>query len=137
MNSHSSKPIFEMANVSKFYGAFHVLKNVFLEVNTGEKVVLCGPSGSGKSTLIRRINGLETPESGSIRDDGKKLDSAGRNLHTVRTKVGMVFQQFNLFPHLTVLQNLIGTNLSPCAQSKHVHGKRYRVLEKGANSRAS
>ncbi|TBN51015.1 amino acid ABC transporter ATP-binding protein [Paracoccus sediminis] len=94
-----------MENVEKWYGAFHALKNVNLNVRRGEKIVLCGPSGSGKSTLIRCINHLETIRSGTIVVDGTKLDDGQKAVDTVRREVGMVFQQFNLFPHMTVLEN--------------------------------
>jgi ABC-type polar amino acid transport system ATPase subunit len=98
--------IIRIDNVSKHFGAFQALKNVSLDVALGERVVICGPSGSGKSTLIRCVNGLEQHQSGSIVVDGVTLDHTSGGVHTIRAKVGMVFQQFNLFPHLTVLQNL-------------------------------
>ncbi|WP_207458913.1 amino acid ABC transporter ATP-binding protein [Azospirillum sp. SYSU D00513] len=97
--------IIQMQGVQKFYGDFHVLKNINLEVRKGERIVVCGPSGSGKSTMIRCINQLETHKSGRIVVDGVELDPGMRNIDLVRREVGMVFQQFNLFPHLTVLQN--------------------------------
>ncbi|SNR44430.1 amino acid ABC transporter ATP-binding protein [Paracoccus sediminis] len=97
--------LIRMENVEKWYGAFHALKNVNLNVRRGEKIVLCGPSGSGKSTLIRCINHLETIRSGTIVVDGTKLDDGQKAVDTVRREVGMVFQQFNLFPHMTVLEN--------------------------------
>jgi general L-amino acid transport system ATP-binding protein len=99
-------PMIELKGVEKHFGSFHALKNIDLTVNKGERIVICGPSGSGKSTLIRCINGLETHDVGTIRVAGKLLDDKGRNLDLVRRNVGMVFQHFNLFPHLTVLQNL-------------------------------
>ena len=99
--------LIRMENVEKWYGAFHALKNVNLNVRRGEKIVLCGPSGSGKSTLIRCINHLETIKSGTIVVDGTKLDDGQKAIDTVRREVGMVFQQFNLFPHMTVLENCI------------------------------
>ena len=91
--------------LNKWYGDFHVLKNVDLTVQRGEKVVICGPSGSGKSTLIRCINGLEDHQSGTVRVGDKELKGAD-DLRAIRADVGMVFQQFNLFPHLSVLENL-------------------------------
>jgi polar amino acid transport system ATP-binding protein len=94
-----------LENVDKYYGGFHALKNIDLTVRRGEKIVLCGPSGSGKSTLIRCINQLETVQSGKIVVDGVELTAGPKNAEIVRRHVGMVFQQFNLFPHMTVLQN--------------------------------
>ena len=98
--------IISMLNVSKFFGEFQALKDVTLDVALGEKVVVCGPSGSGKSTLIRCINRLETHEQGTITVDGTVLTDKPADLEKIRGTVGMVFQQFNLFPHLTVLENL-------------------------------
>ncbi len=95
-----------MAGVGKRYGDFEALKNVDLEVSLGEKIVICGPSGSGKSTLIRCINGLEKHDRGRIVVDGTELSDDLRQVEKVRSEVGMVFQSFNLFPHLTVLDNL-------------------------------
>lgn len=103
----SEKSIISVKEVSKFFGNFQALKNTSLEVKKGERVVICGPSGSGKSTLIRCINQLEKHESGTIHIEGVKLNGNAKSLKTIRSKVGMVFQQFNLFPHLTVLENLI------------------------------
>lgn len=95
----------EAVALNKWFGRFHALKNVDLAVPQGARIVICGPSGSGKSTLIRCVNGLETFQSGAIRFGGDDLTSDQRQLRTVRRQVGMVFQQFNLFPHLTVLAN--------------------------------
>jgi len=94
-----------MERIDKWYGEFHALKAIDLEVRKGEKIVLCGPSGSGKSTLIRCINHLESFQKGRIVVDGTVLDSSAKAIDTVRREVGMVFQSFNLFPHMTVLQN--------------------------------
>jgi general L-amino acid transport system ATP-binding protein len=94
-----------LEHVHKSFGAAHVLRDVSLRVAAGERVVVCGPSGSGKSTMIRCINRLETHDRGRIVVDGTELDGATRALHIVRREVGMVFQSFNLFPHLTILQN--------------------------------
>jgi general L-amino acid transport system ATP-binding protein len=96
----------EMAGVNKWYGTFHVLRNVNLAVKPGEKIVICGPSGSGKSTLIRCINRLEEHQKGRIVVDGTELTDDIRQIDRIRAEVGMVFQSFNLFPHLTVLDNL-------------------------------
>ncbi|HEY1231534.1 MAG TPA: amino acid ABC transporter ATP-binding protein [Ramlibacter sp.] len=101
----SAEPIIRMEKVSKWYGHFQVLTDVDLDVRAGERIVICGPSGSGKSTLIRCINGLETVQQGRIEVDGIDLTGHKRNVDKVRAEVGMVFQQFNLFPHLTILQN--------------------------------
>jgi len=101
----SEDPIIRISNLQKYYNAFHALKNINLEVRKGERIVICGPSGSGKSTMIRCINRIEQFESGSIVVDGISLGESMQNVNAVRAEVGMVFQQFNLFPHLTVLQN--------------------------------
>lgn len=106
MSASDASPIIEIQEVSKFFGSFQALKSVSLSVKTGERVVICGPSGSGKSTLIRCINQLERHEDGTIRVDEVLHDGSAKALNTIRQKVGMVFQQFNLFPHLTVLENL-------------------------------
>ena len=98
--------IINVEKISKSYGDFQALKDVSLNVASGERVVICGPSGSGKSTLIRCINGLEEHQSGKIVVDGVLLDRSAESLSLIKSKVGMVFQQFNLFPHLTVLENL-------------------------------
>jgi len=95
----------EIRNMNKWYGDFHVLKNINLEVTRGEKIVICGPSGSGKSTMIRCINRLEEHQQGDIIVDGTELTNDLKNIDAVRREVGMVFQHFNLFPHLTVLEN--------------------------------
>ena len=97
--------IIQMEGVNKWYGQFQVLTGINLSVRTGERIVVCGPSGSGKSTLIRCINRLETAQKGSIVVDGVDLAAGRRNVDAVRREVGMVFQQFNLFPHLTILEN--------------------------------
>jgi len=95
-----------LRHVHKWYGDFHVLKDINMEVRKGERVVVCGPSGSGKSTMIRCINRLEEHQQGEIFVNGVELTSDVKNVEAIRREVGMVFQQFNLFPHLTVLQNL-------------------------------
>lgn len=99
-------PIIELKHVHKWYDDFHVLKDINLCVNQGEKIVICGPSGSGKSTLIRCINRLEKHKDGDIIVDGIALSDDVKHLANIRREVGMVFQQFNLFAHLTILQNL-------------------------------
>ena len=101
----SRKVMIEFEGVNKWFGDFHVLKDINLRVREGERVVLCGPSGSGKSTLIRCINGLEEHQEGRIVVDGQELGDDMRTVAAVRREVGMVFQQLNLFPHLTVLEN--------------------------------
>ncbi len=101
------KTIIEMNGVHKWFGALHVLKNINLAVMPGEKIVICGPSGSGKSTLIRCLNRLEEHQQGTIVVDGVELTDNLKNIEHVRREIGMVFQHFNLFPHLTVLDNCI------------------------------
>ena len=100
-------PMIQMRSVAKRYGNFHALQDINLTVKTGEKIVLCGPSGSGKSTLIRCINHLETIQSGEIIVNGHRLTDSQEAVDAVRREVGMVFQQFNLFPHKTVMENCI------------------------------
>ena len=97
--------IIQLKEVNKWYGEFHVLKDINFEVSEKEKVVICGPSGSGKSTLIRCINRLEEHQKGEIIVDGMTLDENTKNISAIRSEVGMVFQQFNLFPHLSILDN--------------------------------
>ncbi len=99
-------PAIAMSGVHKWFGDFHALNDVSLEVSQGERIVICGPSGSGKSTLIRCINRLEPHDEGRIVIDGRELTGDLRQIEAVRSEVGMVFQQFNLFPHLTVLDNV-------------------------------
>ena len=106
MTLTTTAPMIEMRNVNKWYGEFQVLKNISLTVSRGERVVICGPSGSGKSTAIRCINRLEQHQEGQIFVEGVELTDHVKNIEHVRREVGMVFQQFNLFPHLTVLENL-------------------------------
>jgi general L-amino acid transport system ATP-binding protein len=101
----SEEPIVSLAGLNKWYGDFHVLRDISLDVAKGERIVICGPSGSGKSTLIRCINALEEFQEGKIVVDGIELGPNLRRVDEVRREVGMVFQSFNLFPHLTVLEN--------------------------------
>jgi len=103
----NAAPIIEATHLDKFYGDFHALKDIALTVHQGEKMVICGPSGSGKSTLIRCFNGLEWHNSGRLVIDGIEVHEQSRQMRGLRQEVGMVFQQFNLFPHLTVLENLM------------------------------
>jgi general L-amino acid transport system ATP-binding protein len=98
--------IIEITNLHKWFGDFHVLKDVNLSVRKKERIVICGPSGSGKSTLIRCINRLEEHQRGQVRVDGIELTNDIKNVEKIRAEVGMVFQHFNLFPHLTILENL-------------------------------
>ena len=106
MAEPAADPIIHLVGVNKWFGDFHVLKDIDLSVDRGEKIVICGPSGSGKSTVIRCINALEEHQVGSITVDGIRLTRDLKNIDAIRSEVGMVFQQFNLFPHLTVLENL-------------------------------
>ncbi len=106
MLAEENRPVIEIRNVDKFFGPFQALSDVSLNVHSGERVVICGPSGSGKSTLIRCINRLEEHSAGKLVVDGIELTDETKNIRAVRMEVGMVFQQFNLFPHLTVLENL-------------------------------
>ena len=101
-----AEAMIQMIDVNKWYGKFHVLKNINLEVLPKERIVICGPSGSGKSTLIRCINRLEEHQQGNIIVDGTELTNDVKHVEAIRREVGMVFQHFNLFPHLTVLENL-------------------------------
>lgn len=105
MNSDDAKTVIRIKSKNEYYGSFHVLKNIDLSVRQGEKIVIAGPSGSGKSTLIRCINRLEEHQKGPIIVDGIELTSSTRNIDKIRSEVGMVFQHFNLFPHMTILQN--------------------------------
>lgn len=101
----ASEPVIRMLGVHKWFGQFHVLKDINLSVRQGERIVLCGPSGSGKSTTIRCLNRLEEHQQGRIVINGVELTSDLKQIEAIRSEVGMVFQHFNLFPHLTVLQN--------------------------------
>ena len=100
-----SDPIIKIENMNKWFGDFQVLKNIDLSVEKNKKIVVCGPSGSGKSTLIRCINRLEEHQEGTITVDGTELSENTKNIEAIRAEVGMVFQQFNLFPHLSILDN--------------------------------
>ncbi|MEF2230485.1 MAG: amino acid ABC transporter ATP-binding protein [Pseudodesulfovibrio sp.] len=98
--------VIDVKGLNKWYGEFHVLRNIDLQVRKGERIVICGPSGSGKSTLIRCMNRLERHQGGSITVDGAELTGNLKGIEKIRREVGMVFQNFNLFPHMTVLENL-------------------------------
>ncbi len=102
----SQEVMIQMIDVHKWYGQFHVLKDINLTINKGERIVICGPSGSGKSTLIRCINRLEEHQRGQIIVEGTELTGDLKHVEQIRSEVGMVFQHFNLFPHLTVMENL-------------------------------
>ena len=103
---NAAATMIEATGLDKFYGKFQALKNINLSVNQGERVVICGPSGSGKSTLIRCMNGLENHNAGKLVVDGIEVFEGSKDIRKLRQEVGMVFQQFNLFPHLSVLDNL-------------------------------
>ncbi len=102
----ANKPIIEIIGMHKWFGDFHVLSDISLQVQPQERIVICGPSGSGKSTLIRCINRLEEHQRGQIIVNGTELTNDIKNIEKVRAEVGMVFQHFNLFPHLTIVENL-------------------------------
>ena len=106
MSAQKDPPLIEFDGVNKWYGDFHVLRDIQLQVARGERIVICGPSGSGKSTLIRCINRLEEHQAGRLVVDGVELSDDVKAIEAIRKQVGMVFQQFNLFPHLSVLENL-------------------------------
>ncbi len=105
-NTRDNNDIITITDVNKWYGNFHVLKDINLTVKKGERIVICGPSGSGKSTMIRCINRLEEFQQGSLIVDGIEMIDDVKNIETIRREVGMVFQHFNLFPHLSILDNL-------------------------------
>jgi ABC-type polar amino acid transport system ATPase subunit len=127
MNDSGQTNIIQLENVDKFFGDFQALKNISLSVKKGEKIVVCGPSGSGKSTLIRCINRLEEHSKGKIIVNGHELTSAVKDIDAVRREVGMVFQSFNLFPHLTVIKNLM---LAPKLARKSSNSEAYEVAMK-------
>ncbi len=106
MNAQASSPIISIAGVWKFFGSLTALRDINLDIQQGERVVIIGPSGSGKSTMLRSINSLETIDRGRIVVDGKDLHDPANNINVIRQELGMVFQSFNLFPHKTVLENL-------------------------------
>jgi ABC-type polar amino acid transport system ATPase subunit len=118
----------EIDNVSKFYGSFQVLKNCSASIASGEVVVICGPSGSGKSTLIKTVNGLETIDAGEINVGGFRLAPGVSNVAALRRSIGMVFQSFELFPHLTVLSNVTIAQTKVLKRSKAVAEEKARLL---------
>ena len=128
INDVNSIPAVTMANVSKSFGDFKALHDINLTIMNGEKVVVCGPSGSGKSTLVRCINGLESHENGSINVIGEEVTPRIKQNALFRSKIGMVFQQFNLFPHLTVMQNLILGPMKTLGMNKKDALKRAEAL---------
>ena len=135
----SNDSIISITGMHKWFGDFHVLKNIELEVGRGERIVICGPSGSGKSTLIRCINRLEEHQRGKIVVDGTELTNDLKHIEVVRSEVGMVFQQFNLFPHLTVLENLtlalVWVRKTPKAEAEETamrYLERVRIPEQSA-----
>ena len=126
-----SDPIIKINNMNKWFGEFQVLKNINLEVEKNKKIVVCGPSGSGKSTLIRCINRLEEHQKGTIVVDGTELTEETKNIEQIRAEVGMVFQQFNLFPHLSVIDNLIlGPTKALGLSRKDALDRAYTFLER-------
>ena len=121
----------EIKNVSKWFGDFKALDDVSLTTSQGEKVVICGPSGSGKSTLVRCINRLEIHQEGTIKVRGIELTDSDSSISEIRSEVGMVFQQFNLFPHLTVLQNLtLGPTKALGLSQKDANERAFKLLER-------
>ncbi|AVA26377.1 amino acid ABC transporter ATP-binding protein (plasmid) [Rhizobium sp. NXC24] len=127
-NTITGETMITMRHVEKWYGAFQALHDINIEVRRSERIVLCGPSGSGKSTLIRCINHLETYEKGEIHVGGILLGNQAKAIDAIRREVGMVFQQFNLFPHLTVLQNCMLAPMRALGVSKSEAEERARSL---------
>nr|WP_275593089.1 amino acid ABC transporter ATP-binding protein [Rhizobium sp. K102] len=135
-SSNDQSTLISLEKLEKWYGSFHALKNISLSVRKGEKIVLCGPSGSGKSTLIRCINALETIQDGKVVVEGQLLDGSTKAVDTIRREVGMVFQSFNLFPHMTVLQNCTlapmrvrGTSRADAERLARKYLERVRILD--------
>lgn len=135
-SSRSDTVAVRMEGVDKWFGDFQALKGIDLEVANGERIVVCGPSGSGKSTLIRCLNRLEAVQRGRIYVDGIELTAGAQNVETIRREVGMVFQQFNLFPHMTVLENCTlapmrvrGTSRKQAEQTARRYLERVRIPE--------
>ncbi|WEA62142.1 amino acid ABC transporter ATP-binding protein [Rhizobium sp. BJ04] len=135
-SANDQSTLISLDKVEKWYGSFHALKNISLSVRKGEKIVLCGPSGSGKSTLIRCINALELIQEGRIVVEGQLLDGTSKAVDAIRREVGMVFQTFNLFPHMTVLQNCAlapmrvrGTSRADAERLARKYLERVRILD--------
>ncbi|MDR9771317.1 amino acid ABC transporter ATP-binding protein [Rhizobium hidalgonense] len=135
-SANDQSTLISLEKVEKWYGSFHALKNISLSVRKGEKIVLCGPSGSGKSTLIRCINALELIQEGRIVVEGQLLDGTTNAVDAIRREVGMVFQNFNLFPHMTVLQNCAlapmrvrGTSRADAERLARKYLERVRILD--------
>jgi len=127
----TEKVVITLEKVNKWFGDFHVLKDIDLIIHERERVVICGPSGSGKSTVIRCINRLEEHQEGRIVVDGQELDDDTKNVAAVRREVGMVFQQFNLFPHLTVLENcMLGPTRARGMSKAEARGRAMEYLER-------
>ena len=131
MSDSDQTNIIQLENVDKFFGAFQALKNISLSVKKGERIVVCGPSGSGKSTLIRCINRLEEHDNGRIVVNGHELTSDVKDIDAVRSEVGMVFQNFNLFPHLTIIKNLmLAPRLVRKSSKSEAHDTAMKYLER-------
>jgi len=131
MTENTDQPVIQLKNVDKHFGDFQALKNINLEVKKGERVVVCGPSGSGKSTMIRCINRLEEHDGGQIFVDGHELTGDTKDIDAVRREVGMVFQSFNLFPHLSVVKNLmLAPRLVRKTDKAEAHATAMRLLER-------
>ena len=131
MSDGDQTTVIRLENVDKFFGYFRALKGINLSVKKGERIVVCGPSGSGKSTLIRCINRLEEHNAGTIVVNGHELTSAVKDIDAVRSEVGMVFQNFNLFPHLTIIKNLmLAPRLVRKASKAEAHATAIKYLER-------